>query len=165
MTAHVKSGDGSSQAADVDHPRDAVLVRLVHDLADAFVIADNGGKIVLWNRAAEQLFGWRADEALGRTLDLIIPERLQSRHWEGYHRSMASGTSRYGEQLLEVPAVHRDGHTISIAFTVTFVWQLGQPQPVGVAAVIRDDTARWHERRELKERLADWIDSQGRSSG
>ena len=79
---------------------------------------------------------------LGRSLDLIIPERLRARHWDGYRRVMQTGRTEYGTRLLEVPAVHRDGRTISIAFTVTLLKRPGEQRPYDIVAVIRDDTAR-----------------------
>jgi PAS domain S-box-containing protein len=136
-----------------------VLAQLVRDLADAVVIADRRGTIVFWNRAATGVFGWSVEDATGRSLDLIIPERLRARHWEGYRRVMVSGETQYGTRLLEVPALHRDGHTISIAFTVTLLTPPGRRQPFGIAAVIRDDTARRAELREARDRLAALGDS------
>lgn len=133
---------------------EAQLARLVHELADAVVIADGGGTIVFWNDAAEGIFGWAAEEALGRSLDLIIPERLRERHWTGYGSTMATGQTSYGDRLLEVPALHRDGRTLSIAFTVTLIGEPDEP-PDAIAAVIRDDTQRWQERTALQQQLAD----------
>jgi PAS domain S-box-containing protein len=125
------------------------LAGLVDRLADAVVIADREGRIVGWNEAATALFGWSAGEALGRTLDLIIPERLRARHWTGYRQVMATGHSDYGHRLLEVPAVHRDGRTISLAFTVTLM-PAADGSVAGIAAVLRDDTARREELRALR---------------
>lgn len=127
---------------------------LVDQLADAVIAADPTGTITYWNRAAERVFGWPAGDAVGHTLDLIIPERFRSRHWDGYHDTVATGITRYGERLLEVPALHRDGHRIYIAFTVTLARdQAGTIERV--VAVIRDDTVRWEERKQLRAELAD----------
>ena len=123
------------------------------ELADAIVIADSDGMIVFWNEAAERIFGWPADEAVGQTLDLIIPERQRDRHWNGYRRTMGTGETKYGEQLLEVPALHRDGRRLSIAFTVTLLRRESERRPYAIAAVVRDDTQRWQERRRLNEEL------------
>ena len=134
---------------------DGVLAQLVRDLADAVIICDPEGAIRFWNTAATRVFGWTADEATGHSLDLIIPERLRDRHWTSYQHVMATGHTDYGDRLLEVPALHRDGHTISIAFTVSLV----RPSPSGavtaIAAVIRDDTERWQERRRLRQQATD----------
>lgn len=121
--------------------------------ADAIIAAGADGKILLWNRAAARIFGYTADEALGQSLDLIIPERFRTRHWDGYRRVMASGQTKYGSEVLRVPAQHRDGHSLSIAFTVTL---LDLPENRGrvIAAIMRDETARWNEERELRRRLA-----------
>jgi PAS domain S-box-containing protein len=100
------------------------LNRLVADAilaaaADAVVATDRDGIIRVWNRGAERIFGHRADDALGRSLDLIIPERLRARHWEGFRHVMATGESHYGEgDLLSVPGLRRDGQRISLEFTI-----------------------------------------------
>jgi PAS domain S-box-containing protein len=133
---------------------ETALATLLRQLADAVVIADREGSIVFWNDAAERLFGWSAAEAVGRNLDLIIPERLRQRHQTGYRRTMTTGQTSYGDRLLEVPALHRNGRTLSIAFTVTLLRAPGGEAPVAIAAVIRDDTERWLERRRLKAELA-----------
>lgn len=132
---------------------DADLSALVHQLADAVVLADADGIIVFWNDAAERLFGWSAPEAVGRSLDLIIPERQRARHWDGYHRVMTTGHTDYGDRLLEVPAVHRDGRRLSVAFTVTLLRRAGERAPYGIAAVMRDETRQWQERRQLHDEL------------
>jgi PAS domain S-box-containing protein len=139
--------------ADHVEPTDHDLADLVRQLADAVVIADSNGVITFWNDAATRIFGWSSAEAVGRSLDLIIPERLRERHWAGYRQTMASGHTSYGDRLLEVPALHRDGHTVSIAFTVTLLFS-GATTPRAIAAVLRDDTERWQERRRLRAELA-----------
>ena len=135
---------------DESEPNDHALAQLIRDLADAVVICDADGIIVFWNDAATALLGWSPLEAAGKTLELIVPPKLWSRHAAGYARVMATGHTEYGRRLLEVPAVHRDGHVISIAFTVTLLRQSGQQRPSGIAAVIRDDTANWQARSAAK---------------
>jgi len=131
---------------------DAELAELVQRLTDAVVIADAEGTIAFWNEAAAALFGWSADEAVGQSLDLIIPERLRGRHWDGYHRVMATGVSDYGTRLLEVPALSKDERRLSIGFTITLLHH-GDGSVRGIAAVIRDETERWQQRREVQAEL------------
>lgn len=133
---------------------DGVLAQLVRDLADVVVVADPAGIITFWNDAATDLFGWPASDAIGRSLDVIIPDRLRARHWHGYRRVMETGQTEYGNRLLQVPALHRKGHTLSIAFTVTLLIRPGEQGPHAIAAVIRDDTARRRELQGLRDRLA-----------
>ena len=116
------------------------------------IAADPDGKIILWNPAAERMFGFSAEEALGRTLDLIIPERYRDRHWSGFQAVMASGESRYGSELLRVPALHRNGASLSIAFTVALLKSV-DGRVEAIAAIVRDETARWNEERNLRRRL------------
>jgi len=128
--------------------------QLVGSVGDAIIASDASGAIQVWNPAAERMFGYTEDEALGQSLDLITPERLRQRHWEGYEKSMRSGTTKYGNDLLRVPAVHKDGHALSIAFTVAMLF--GPDGKVSsVVAVIRDETLRFNEERGLRKRLAE----------
>jgi PAS domain S-box-containing protein len=129
------------------------LTQLFNVLGDAVIVADTNGNIVGWNAAASRIFGFSEAEAMGHSLALIIPERLRQRHNIGFDNSMATGTTRYGSQLLKVPAIHKDGRSLSIAFSVAMLFD-DKHNVAGVAAVIRDETARWHEERELKRRLA-----------
>jgi PAS domain S-box-containing protein len=155
MTAPDQGGEAPCFAHLLDEPAqhaDEALAELLRLLADAVVIADADGTITFWNQAATRLFGWPAHEALGRSLDLIIPERLRARHWAGYRETMATGHTSYGDRLLEVPALHRDGRTLSIAFTVTLMRD-ADGMPLAIAAVLRDDTEHWQERRRLRAEL------------
>jgi hypothetical protein len=91
---------------------------------------------------------------MGASLDLICPERLRQRHWEGYHHTMATGITRYGTEVLRVPAVDKAGRPMSVAFTIAM---LHAPDGAisGVMAIMRDETARFAEDRALRKRLAE----------
>jgi len=128
--------------------------QLVEALADAVIFADLSGAIRFWNPGAEQLFGFTEAEALGSSLDLIVPVRFRERHWAGYNRTMATGQTRYAHDVLRVPAVHKDGRLLSIAFTVGLLYG-PQRNVTGILAVIRDETARFAEDRNLRKRLAE----------
>jgi PAS domain S-box-containing protein len=141
----------------VDHEQ------LIQVMGDAVVIADADGNIALWNPAATRIFGFTEDEAMGRPLDLIIPERQRPRHNEGYAKTVATGLTRYGTSLLRVPALHKDGRRLSIAFTVALL--TGEDGKVcGVAAVIRDETARFEEEQKLRKRITE-LETAARASG
>ncbi|MFM0516130.1 MULTISPECIES: PAS domain S-box protein [Caballeronia] len=127
--------------------------QLVNAIGDAVIISDASGAITLWNPAAERMFGFTQSEALGQSLDIIIPERLRGRHWDGYHKTMATGETRYGHDLLKVPAVDKAGRTMSIAFTVALLQSQGEV--TGIVAIIRDETARFQEDRALRKRIAE----------
>jgi PAS domain S-box-containing protein len=129
------------------------LAQLMSVIGDAVIVADTKGTIILWNAAATRIFGFGEMEALGHSLSLIIPERLRHRHNVGFDHSMETGTTRYGTQLLKVPAIHKDGRTLSIAFTVAMLFDKDN-KVTGVAAVIRDETLRFQAERELNQRLA-----------
>ena len=127
---------------------------LVGAIGDAVIASDASGAIVLWNPGAVRMFGYTEEEALGKSLDIITPERLRNRHWEGYHKSMATGTTRYGNDLLRVPATHKDGRAMSIAFTVAMLFTPDH-KVSAVVAVIRDETTRFNDERALKKRVVE----------
>lgn len=125
---------------------------LVASVGDGVMAADALGLITLWNPACERMFGYAEAEALGKSLDLIIPQRQQKPHWDGYHKTMATGITKYGNDVLRVPAVHKDGHTLSIAFTVSML-HTPDGKVSAIVAVIRDESAKFVEERSLKKRL------------
>ena len=127
--------------------------RILDQVADAVICTNHSGAIVRWNPACTGLFGYSAEEALGKNLDLIIPERQRQRHWDGYEKVMETGVTRYGKELLAVPALRKDGTRISLEFSIVLVRDdAGSPQ--GVAAIMRDVTARRQQEQEIKQRLA-----------
>lgn len=128
--------------------------QLADAIGDAIIISDAAGDITYWNPAATRMFGYTQNEALGKTLDLIIPERLRGRHWEGYHKTMATGQTRYGNDVLRVPAVDKGGRALSIAFTVALLHG-AQGELTGIVAVVRDETARFQEERNLRKRVTE----------
>nr|WP_314544960.1 PAS domain-containing protein [uncultured Massilia sp.] len=126
--------------------------QLAQALGDGIVVCDAAGTIVFWNAAATRIFGFTERDAVGQSLDLIIPPRQQQRHWDGYHKTMATGATRYGSDVLRVPALHKEGKPLSIAFTVALL-HAPDGKVAAIAAVVRDDTARWTEERALRARL------------
>jgi PAS domain S-box-containing protein len=130
------------------------FAQLLQVMGDAVIVADPTGTIVFWNAAATRIFGFTEAEAMGQNLTLITPQRLQQRHNDGFEKSMATGTTKYGTTLLKVPATHKDGRTLSIAFSVAMLFD-AQHKVSGIAAVIRDETQRFQEDRELRKQLAE----------
>ena len=133
---------------------DIDLHQLVTAVGDAMVVCDAVGLITLWNPAAEYMFGHTESEAMGQSLDIIIPERLRARHWDGYRQTMASGKTRYGHDTLRVPAIHKDGRAMSIAFTVGLIYGANH-EVSGIASIIRDETSRFNDERTLRKRLTE----------
>jgi PAS domain S-box-containing protein len=130
------------------------LKQLADCIGDAIVVVDAQEKIVMWNPAATRIFGYSEEEALGSTLDLIVPERQRHRHNEGCRKSMETGLTRYGSSLLKVPALHKNGSMLSIAFTVGMLFDENH-KVNGIVAVIRDETERFAQEKALKQRIAD----------
>lgn len=138
------------------------MTSLPHDLAgrildgspDAVLVCDRTGTVRYWNIAAERVFGFGATEAIGVSMDLIIPERLRARHWAGWETAMKTGATRYGEgQLLAVPALHKDGRQISIEFSIQILH--GADGAVQwIVALIRDVTERYNREQALRRELS-----------
>jgi PAS domain S-box-containing protein len=126
--------------------------QLVEAVGDAVIASDPQGAITLWNPAATRMFGFSEEEAMGKSLDIIIPQRQQQRHWDGYQKTMETGVTKYGNDVLRVPAVHKDGHTLSIAFTVALM-HTPDGKVSAIVAVVRDESARFAEDRNLRKRL------------
>jgi PAS domain S-box-containing protein len=130
------------------------LDALIAAVGDAVMVCDAQGAITLWNPACERMFGHAEADVLGKTMDMIIPERLRMRHWDGYEKTMATGITKYGHDVLRVPAVHKDGHTMSIAFTVAMLYT-PDGKVSAIASIIRDETSRFNDERALKKRLGE----------
>lgn len=120
----------------------------------AMIFGDRKGIVRLWNAGAEAMFGWSAEEALGKSLDFIIPEKHRARHWEGYFHVMETGSTKYGQSPLAVPALTKDGRQISIEFNVALLKD-ADGRVLGPAACIQDVTARWERDKALRARLAE----------
>jgi PAS domain S-box-containing protein len=127
---------------------------IVEGAGDAILFADRDGRIRFWNAGAAAMFGWSAVEAVGNSMDLIIPERQRARHWHGWDQVMKTGHTRYGKDILAVPGSRKDGSPLSIEFTIQLVRD-DAGAILGASAIIRDVTERWTRDREMRKRLAD----------
>ena len=136
------------------YTQESLYRQIVEKAADAIIFADTEGIIRLWNSGAEAIFGYSAEEAIGETLDLIVPEKLREKHWEGYRKVMDTGVTKYGSDILAVPAVKKDDSRISVEFTIVLL-KNDSGKPIGTAAIMRDVTERWQKEKELKKRLAE----------
>lgn len=134
---------------------DTLARALLGTNSDAIIAADKDGVVRFWNPGAERIFGYTSEDAVGQSLDIIIPERLRKRHWGGYQQVMEGGESRYGHgDILAVPGIRKDGAGISVEFTIVpLTDEAGRLN--GVAAIMRDVTRRFEEVRALKRKLAD----------
>lgn len=125
---------------------------------DAFVCADADSRIILWNRAAEAMFGWTVAEALGQSLDLIIPHVHRQGHHAGVARLRAKGPVKLVGRTVEVPALCKAGHEFPVELSLA-MWpdDTDGEAPAGFAAIIRDISARKlaeAEREATEARLA-----------
>jgi PAS domain S-box-containing protein len=126
---------------------------IVDNIPDAIIFADREGIVHLWNHGAEIMFGYKAEEMIGHSMDPIIPEKLRARHWAGYREVMETGVTQYGRELLSVPALRKDDTRISLEFSIAVVRD-ETGLPLGAATVFRDVTARWQQEKATKEKLA-----------
>ena len=127
--------------------------QIVEGSPDAVILGDAEGIIRLWNAGAETIFGYTSAEAIGQSMDLIIPERLRGRHWDGYRKVMVPGSCRYGAgDLLAVPAIRKDGSSLSVEFTIQMLKDEAG-RITGLVAILRDVTKRFQREKELGRRL------------
>ena len=127
---------------------------LISAMGDAVVVCDHDGNIIVWNPAAERMFGHSESEVLGKSLDLIIPDRLRQRHHDGYMKTMQTGVTRYGNDLLKVPAINKRGEKMSIAFTVAMT-HASDGKVSSIVSVIRDETDRFAKDRANRDKIAE----------
>jgi PAS domain S-box-containing protein len=123
---------------------------IVEDAADAIIYADVQGMIRVWNSAAARIFGFAAEEALGKSLDLIIPERLREAHWRGFHHAMQTGTTRLGGQPTMTRGLHRSGQRLYVQMSFAVV-RLPSGVVAGSVAVARDATAQYEEQKARRD--------------
>lgn len=131
----------------IDIPR-----RLVEQAADAVIFADRDGNIRIWNAAAEALFGFSRAQAIGQSLDLIIPDRLRAAHWEGFHRAVATGQTRLGGRAVITRSVNAAAATIYVEMSFALVSD-ERGEVLGSVAVARDATQRRDDERRLQQRI------------
>ena len=127
---------------------------VVTESAEAIVVTDPDGIVRLWNKGAARVFGYSEADILGQSLDVIIPEKLRERHWIGYRQTMLTGYTRYGDKLLSVPAIHRDGRRLSIEFSVALLRDEAD-RIVGISAIMREVSERRETEKALRATIAD----------
>jgi PAS domain S-box-containing protein len=127
---------------------------VVTESAEAIVVTDPDGIILLWNKGAARIFGFAAADVVGQSLDVIIPEKLRARHWQGYQQTMLTGYTRYGDKLLSVPALHRDGRRLSIEFSVALLRD-DAGQMAGISAIMREVSERREAEKALRTKLSE----------
>lgn len=139
----------------INHAPEGLAQALFDSRSDAILATDREGLITFWNAGAERIFGFSPAQALGQSLDIIIPENMRGRHWQGWNHTLETGTSRYGAgDLLSVPALTADGRRISVEFTIAMIHDETQTI-IGMAAILRDVTVRFEELKALRRQLAE----------
>jgi PAS domain S-box-containing protein len=114
---------------------------IIEQTADAVIYADRAGVIARWNRGAVATFGFSADEALGRNLDLIIPEHLRAAHWRGWDAAMAKRTLRLAGRPTLTRGLHKSGAKLYVEMSFSLVLDAAG-NVLGSVAVARDVSAR-----------------------
>jgi PAS domain S-box-containing protein len=125
---------------------------LVEQGPDAVILADRDGVIRVWNAAAESVFGFSASEAIGQSLDLIVPERFREAHWTGYDRALAAGDTKYRGKAMPTRSLRKDSDDIYVELTFAIVHD-DAGQVIGAMAQARDISERWAREREQRQRM------------
>lgn len=132
---------------------DQLCQRIVEECEAGILYAGRDGRVQLWNRGCQRIFGWTAAEAIGQSMDLIIPEKHRSTHWTGWETVMQTGVTKYGSDPLAVPALTKDGRRISIEFNIVLLRD-DTGEMLGAAAIIQDVSKRWERDKALRQKLA-----------
>jgi len=134
--------------------------QLVAKSGDGILFADREGIIRLWSHGCERMFGFSAAEAIGQSLDLIIPEPMRQRHWDGWRQVLRTGETRYADGLLKIPAHRAGGDRLSCEFTIVPVTG-SDGEIFGFAAIMRDVTESWKQLKGLQERVRELEGKEG----
>jgi PAS domain S-box-containing protein len=141
----------------MSHDHAELCDRIVGQMPEAVILADGDGRIRLWNRGAEVIFGHRASEVVGESLDIIIPEDLRQRHWEGYRRAVSAGHTQLGPRALPTKAIRKDGTTIYVELSFAILLD-DTGVSIGALGVGRDITERYRQQKAMRKRLAELED-------
>ncbi|QGU06803.1 Sensor protein FixL [Corynebacterium occultum] len=129
-----------------------LAARIVEETSDAVVLADREGRILLWNSGAEKMFGHKAEDARGQSLDIIIPQKHRRAHWTGWERVIESGETRYGSEPLSVPGMRADGSRVALEFSIT-MFKDSEGSIRSIAAIMRDVGVKWEQTQEMRREL------------
>ena len=141
---------------------DALPTALVAQSPDAIIYAERDGTIRVWNAAAERVFGHSAAEALGQSLDIIIPERLRAAHWAGFDAAIESGHEKYAGRVLTTRSARKDGARVYVDLAFALVRD-DAGAVTGVLSTARDCTERYEAERALRARVSE-LEAAGKPS-
>jgi PAS domain S-box-containing protein len=149
--------------SDSEHANSSLFQAIVEQAPDAIIFADRDGAIRVWNRGAEAVFGYAAAEVLGKSLDVIIPERLRRAHWEGFDRAIETGQAKHGNRVLTTRSIHKNGSKLYVDLSFGLVSDEAGAV-IGAMAVGRDGTARYLSEGALRARVAELEKKESRGS-
>jgi PAS domain S-box-containing protein len=139
----------------IENPSDSSLsTDILRCMPEALIYSDLQGIIQRWNPGATSVFGFTAEDALGQSLDLIIPERMRKAHWDGYNKAIARSGTLPGRTSMITRSLHKSGEPIYVDMSFAMVHD-AQGQLLGSLAVARDATARFTEEKNLRRQLAE----------
>jgi PAS domain S-box-containing protein len=127
----------------------ALADRILEQTTDALIYADSEGTIRRWNPAAAALFGFGVHEAVGHSIDLIIPEHLRAAHWHGFNKAVAAGTTRLAGRPSLTRAVHKSGAKLYVEMTFALVKD-DDGRVIGSVAIARNATERVERERAAR---------------
>ena len=124
--------------------------RILDQVADAVIYADHSGAIRRWNHASVALFGYSAEEALGQSVELIIPEHLRAPHWSGFDAAMKNGALKLQGRPTLTRALHKSGRRLYVEMTFAIVKGTTESEVLGSVAMARDVTERVERERTAR---------------
>ncbi|MFC7518800.1 PAS domain-containing protein [Herbaspirillum sp. GCM10030257] len=141
-------------STDANVPVATLYQRILESMPEALILSDLEGTIKIWNAGAASLFGYASDEALGRSLNLIIPDHLRKAHWDGFHQAIMRGSTAHGKRSAITRSLHKGGQQLYVDMSFAVVSD-SDGKIIGALAVARDATERYVEERNLRRQLAE----------
>lgn len=136
------------------HPLEPSAAHILRSIPEALIYCDLEGIIRIWNAGAEKIFGWTAAEAVGQSLDMIIPERMRRAHWDGFNQALERGGVKPGRTSMITRSLHKSAEFIYVDMSFEMVRDEAG-QMLGSLAVARDATKRFNEEKALRKQLAE----------
>ena len=133
---------------------DTLAPHILRSMPEAVIFCDLEGIIRVWNGGAEKVFGWSAAEAVGQSLDLIIPERMRKAHWDGFNQAIARGGVKPGRTSMITRSLHKSAEFIYVDMSFEMVRDEAGKM-LGSMAVARDATKRFNDEKALRQQLAE----------
>jgi len=145
--------DGREGVTSMRMSEPLLCTAIVQQAWEAVIFADPSGHIRIWNRGAEALFGFSAEETIGASLDIIVPERFRTAHWSGFHKAIEDGKTRHAGEVRMTRGLHKDGRKLYVELSFGLI-TTPDGEVVGSVAIGRPGNDRFAKGAGAQARIA-----------